>query len=803
MNDRTSRLREKLMDTQPYICPERAVIFTGVMKETEGEPIAIRRAKGFAKVLEEMSLVIGEDELIIGNQASKPKASPIYPEYSINWLKEEFEGKPYKFDERPGDKFYYTEETKTKILSLLDYWEGKTVYENLRKNLPQNINDAWNSGIIDDTWVSSAGLGNLLVDFDLVLKEGLEGVIEKAQNKRDSLDLTLPDVIKKAWFLDSVIIALNGVISFSKRLSAKCSELAAKEQNPKRKKELEQMASISSKVPEKPSGSFWEALQATWIVLLALHLESNGHAISLGRFDQYINPYLEKDLAEGTITREEALELTEMFFIKTNELNKLRSWPDTAFFLGYQMFVNIAVAGQTADGKDAINETSHLVVEACANLRLFTPSVSVKVFKDTDQTFIEKSVKAMNEHKGGQPAFYNDEAFMDILANMGVDKEDRHNWAPVGCIEAGIQGKWDYAAKGPWLNVGKVLEITLHGGTDPETGITYLKQDKDLLDFESMDDLFDAFKKQLHYFMELQVITEHINDEIHKTNDINAFRSSLVEDCIQRGKALIEGGSKYSADGGPTAGTISSADALAALEEVVFKNNLISKEQMLHALKTNFEDMATTPTGEEIRQLILNKAPKFGNDNDEADKWAVKLTDYIGSTYQKDFKNSRYGKGPKPCCYAYSQSPVTGNIAFGSFIGALPNGRKKGEAVNNGVSPDTGAEKQGPTAAINSVGKLPSIWFQKGAIFNVRLSENSVSTEEGAKRVASLVKVLFKKNGIHIQFNVVGNETLREAQENPEQYKDLMVRVSGYSAFFTPLDPKVQEDIIKRVEFQL
>lgn len=803
MSDRTTRLREKLMDTPPYICPQRAVIFTRVMKETEGEPIAIRRAKGFAKVLEEMSLVIGEDELLIGNQASKAKASPIYPEYSINWLKEEFEGNPYYFDQRPGDKFYYTEETKEQILSLLDYWEGKTVYENLRKNLPEKINQAWDWGIIDDTWVSSAGLGNLLVDFELVLRIGLKGIIEKAQKKRESLDLTQPDVIKKAWFLDSVIIAANGVITFSKRLSEKCTELASKETNPQRKKELEKMAFICANVPEKPAENFWEALQSTWIVLLALHLESNGHAISLGRFDQYMNPYLEQDLAKGTLTREDALELVEMFFIKTNELNKLRSWPDTAFFLGYQMFVNIAVAGQTLEGKDAINEVSHLVVEACANLRLFTPSVSVKVFTGTDETFIEKSVKAMNAHKGGQPAFYNDDAFMEILANMGVDEEDRHNWAPVGCIEAGVQGKWDFAAKGPWLNVGKVLEITLHGGVDPESGLTYLKQEKDLLSFESMDELFEAFKQQLHYFMELQVITEHINDEIHKLNDINAFRSSLVEDCIERGKSLIEGGSKYSADGGPTAGTITSADALAALEEVVFKKKMVTKAQMLHALKTNFEDMSTTPTGEELRQLIMNKAPRFGNDNDDADKWATQLTEYIGSTYQKDFKNSRYGKGPKPCCYAYSQSPVTGNIAFGSFIGALPNGRKKGEAVNNGVSPDTGAERQGPTAAINSVGKLPSIWFQKGAIFNVRLSENSVTNDEGAKRVASLVKVLFKKNGIHIQFNVVGNETLRDAQEHPEQYKDLMVRVSGYSAFFTPLDPKVQEDIIKRVEFQL
>ena len=803
MNERVTRLRKRLMDQEPYICPERAVIFTETMKETEGEPIVIRKAKSFAKVLETMSLVIGRDELIIGNQASKPKASPIYPEYSINWLRDEFDGKPYKFDERPGDKFYYTEETKDTILSLLDYWEGKSLYETFRKNLPQEINDAWNSGIIDDTWVSSAGLGNLLVDFETVLNIGLEGIIKKAEDKKDLLDLTQPGAVKKSWFLDAVIIACRGVIRFAERLGERCAEMAKSESDQKRRTELEKMSQVSFNVPAKPAQSFWEAIQSTWIILLALHLESNGHAISLGRFDQYINPFLKKDIEAGKINHVEALELVEMFYIKTNELNKLRSWPDTAFFLGYQMFVNIAVAGQTVDGKDAINETSYLVVEACENLKLFTPSVSVKVFEGTDSDFIEKSIKAMNNHKGGQPAFYNDDAFMKILDNMGIDKEDQHNWAPVGCIEAGIQGKWDYAAKGPWLNVGKVLEITLNGGIDPSTGITYLKQDKDLSSFNTMEELFEAYKKQLHYFMELQVITEHINDEIHLVSDINAFRSSLVDDCIERGKALIEGGSKYSADGGPTAGTITSADSLAALETFIFKQKKFSGEEILHALKTNFEDMSTTPSGEEIRQTLMNKAPRFGNDQDDADKWAVALTGYIGSTYQKDFKNSRYGKGPKPCCYAYSQSPVTGNIAFGSMVGALPNGRKAGEAVNNGVSPDTGSEKQGPTAAINSVGKLPSIWFQKGAIFNVRLSENSASTDEGVQRIASLIKVLFQKNGIHIQFNVVGNETLREAQKNPEEFKDLMVRVSGYSAFFTPLDPKVQEDIIKRVEFQL
>lgn len=801
MTERIARLREQLMATQPEICPERARIFTDSMKKSEGEPIVIRRAKGFYEVLDRMSIYLGEDELVVGNQASKPKSSPIYPEYSIEWLKTEFEGKPYHFHERPGDKFFYSEETKEEILSLLEYWEGKTVYENLRKNLPEEIDEAWKAGIIDDTWVSSSGLGNLLVDFEKVLKIGLNGIIAQAQERKSRLNLAEPDEIKKLWFLDAVILSNQAVINFSKRLAEKCRQMALFVKNPDRIKELETMASICLKVPAEGAGSFWEAVQSTWIILLALHLEANGHAISLGRFDQYLYPYFKKDQEAGTLSREQALELIEAFYIKCNELNKLRSWPDTEFFLGYQMFVNLAVGGQTAEGKDALNEISYLCIEACEQLKLFTPSVSVKVFSGTDPKVIERALIALQEHKGGQPAFYNDDAFMDILENMGIHEEDLHNWAPVGCIEAGIQGKWDYAAKGPWLSVAKVLEITLNGGKDPASGRTFLPQEKDLRTFSGMDELMEAFRKQLHHFMELQVITEHINDEMHKRIDLNAFRSSLVDDCIERGLTLIEGGSVYSADGGPTAGTITAGDALAALDSIVYQKKMITQEQVAHALETNFEDQGTDPTGEEVRQILWNKAPKFGNDDDLVDKWVAEIADYIGSTYQKDFRNSRYGKGPIPACYAYSQSPVTGNIAFGSMVGALPNGRKAGRPVNNGISPENGAEISGPTAAINSVGKLPSIWFQKGAIFNARLTEETLTTKEGISRVTALIQSLFAKKGIHIQFNVVGSETLRDAQAHPENYADLMVRVSGYSALFTPLDPKVQNDLIERVEF--
>lgn len=803
MNERITYLRKNLFKAKPKVCAERCVIFTESMKKSEGLPIAIRRANAFYEVLDKMTINVSEGEIIVGNQARWPKASPIYPEYSYEWLIEELNGNPYYFDKRPGDKFYYDEKTKEDILSSIDYWENKSLYENLRKTLPQEINAAWDAGVIDDTWVSSSGLGNIIVDYDLVLNKGLKDVMDRAEKRISELDLREPGNVKKKWFLEAAIKGNEAVVNFSNRIAKECENQAKDMKDEKRKSELLKLAGICRNVPLNPARNFHEAVQCVYMLLLAVHLESNGHAISLGRFDQYLYPFYKKDIEENIITREVALEIIEAFFIKCNELNKLRSWGDSEFFLGYQMFINLAVGGQTQDGEDAVNEVSHLCVEACEDLRLFTPSVSIKWFEKTDDEFMLKALEAVTKHQGGQPAFYNDKAFIRTLDNMGIAKEDLIEWAPVGCIEAGIPGKWDFAAKGPWLNVEKVLEITLNNGVDPNTGKLFKKTNKNIADCTSTEEIFDEYKEMLKYFMDLQVVTEHINDELHVLSDINAFRSSLIEDCIGRGLDIVEGGSLYSADGGPTAGTISSGDALAAIDYIVFDKELITLEQLLHALDTNFEDSTTTPTGEEIRAILLNKAPKFGNDDDRVDSWVVKIQDFIGSRYRYEYKSSKYGKGPIPCCYSYSQSPVTGNISFGKMIGATPDGRKKGAPVNNGISPANGSEKNGATAACNSVGKLPSIWFQKGAIFNMRLAESMLATRENRKRVIDLVKVLFENYGQQIQFNVVDGKIYKEAMKNPEKYSDLMVRVSGYSALFTTLSYEAQLDVISRAELEL
>lgn len=803
MNERIQRLRKELTEQKPYVDGERCKIFTESMKTTDGLPIIIRRAKSFYEVLDKMTVWVKPGELIVGNMAKNAKSSPVFPEYSAQWILEELDGKPYRWEDRPGDKFYILPEDEKIVRECAEYWNGKTLYDYVRKNLPKEVNDAWDAGVTDETWVCAAGLGNEIVDYKMVVEKGLEDVLTRIQEKKDSIDILDPDALKQLHFLEAAKLGNEAVLNYSNRLADKCEEEAGKTDDSEYKKELMELAEICRYVPFHPARTFQEAVQSIFMVLLAVHMESNGHAISLGRFDQYVYPLYKKDIEEGRITKEKALEIIECFFIKCNELNKLRSWPDTEFFMGYQMFINLAICGQTVEGKDATNDISRMCIQACRELKLITPSVSVKCFDGTTDEVLMDALEATIEHKGGMPAFYNDKAFIKILREMGVAEEDLVDWCPDGCIEASIPGKWDFAAKGPWLSIEKVLEITLNNGKDPATGTVFRKPDKDIVASSSMEDIFEEYKKTLKYFLDLNCLTEHINDEVHVRYDLNAFRSSLVQDCIGRCLDLVEGGALYSADGGPTAGTISAGDALTGIEYLVFDKKILTMEQLLHACAINFEDESTTPTGKEIQMIMKNKVPKFGNDDDYADKWVVAIEEYVGHSLNHDYKSSKYGKGPVPCCFAYSQTPVTGNISFGSRIGATPDGRSAGEPVNNGVSPANGSERNGATAACNSVAKIPTIYDQKGNIFNMRLAPSTIANQESRQKILDMMRALFDKDAEQIQFNVVDNEVLKEAQKRPEDFPDLMVRVSGYSALFTSLGVACQNDVINRTEVEM
>lgn len=799
MNDRIRVLREKLFAAKPSICAERARLFTESMKQTEGLDNALRRATGFAHVLENMTLNIGDEELIVGNQASRPKAAPVFPEYSIKWVCKEFEGDPYYFDQRPADRFTFTQETKEEIFKLSEYWMGKCTYDRYPELEPEDCRISREAQVV--TVATTSGLGNYIVDYETVLRKGLKGVMEHAQTRMDSLDLMHAENVKKQWFLRAVLIACQGVIRFANRLAEKCETMAA-EAAPARAEELRVIAEGLRNVPENPARSFREGVQCVWLVLLAQHIESNGKSISIGRFDQYLWDLYRADVESGAITREQALELIEAFFIKCNEIARLAPWSGTAFFQGYQLFINLTVAGQKRDGSDAVNDLSWLCVDACRELKLITPSVSIRYCERTGEDFVDYVLKAVKEHAGGQPAFYSDKAFYRTLRMMGVSEDDVWNWASDGCIEACIPGKWDFAAKGPWLNTTRVLELTLNDGCDPVTGKRVCPGYGTLETFADMEALAKAYEASLLYFMRQQVIIENIDDQLRCMHDVNAFRSALMDDCIERGKGMIEGGTVYSSDGGPVVGVNTSGDSLAAIEYVIFKEKLLTPAQLMHALRTNFEDQTTDPSGEMIRSLLIQRAPKFGNDLDEADKWPLRIQDFIGSNYQLKFHNSRHGKGPIPANYSLNLSPVTGNIPFGKSVGATPDGRKAGMALNNGISPCNGVEKNGPTAAANSVAKMPTQWLQKGGIFNMRFSKRTFESEEGRKNVAAIIHSLFDAYGMEVQFNVVDNETLKDAQEHPENYADLMVRISGYSALFTPLSREIQNDLIERTAFE-
>lgn len=797
MTKRTQELKDQLLNTTPQICLERAVIFTDSMKKTVGQPIVLRRAKAFSSVLSGINLYIRDKELIVGGAAGKLRAVSVFPEYSVEWIIEELNGKPYCFNKRPNDIFEYTPETKEQLLDILTYWRNKNMHKCLMDVMPEDLKDAIDIGaVIEDC--TGCGYGNTLPNYDQLLKEGLRGVINRAKEKLSLLEPYKPGNAKKRFFLQSVIMTNEGVIRYANRYAKKLEESAKKEQDPVRKRELETMSSNCRRIPEYPARTFWEAIQAIWFIHVCLHFESNGNAISFGRVDQFLRPYYETDIAKGNITREKALELIESFIVKISEVNILRSWEGAKYFPDYHMAINVTVGGQTKDGKDAVNDLSYILLDATENMRLSKPSVSVRLFEGTSNDFLNRCLQVVQNHKGGQPAFYNDEGVKRMLRNMDVSEDDIWNWAPVGCIESSIPGKWDFAVKGQKLNTAKVFEITINNGTDPNTGKTLLKGDGDLSTFNNIQEVYQSFKKQLHFYIEKQVAIEFINDEMHMLHDINAFRASLIEDCIERGKALIDGGSVYSSDGGPSAGAITVSDGMAAIDTIVYDKKWITREQLKYAVETNFESESTVPSGKEIFELLNEKAPKFGNDDDRADSWATSVMDYIGSTYFWDFKNSRYGKGPVPCRYGLCQSALSANVAFGKNILALPNGKKSGEPVNNGISPSTGVEKSGLTATINSISKLPSIWFSRGAIFNIRLDPEQLDTLDGRKRVIGIIRTLFGNEQYHVQFNVFDTKELKNAQKNPENYKDLMVRVAGYSAFFTPLNKDLQEDIIKR-----
>ncbi len=780
ISPRIGRLVDNLMSVTPEIDPERAILITESFKETEALPIVIRRARALEKILNEMTIVIRDEELIVGNQTVKPRSSPVFPEFSNKWLLDEFE----TLGKRTGDVFLISEETKQKLQEVFKYWEGKTTSELAESLMTQESKNAQAVGVFTVGNYFYNGVGHINVDYGKVLNKGFKGIIEEAETEKAKLDYSNPDDMKKEQFLTAVIIAANAAINFAKRFAQKAKELADTTTDSRRRDELLQIAQNCDWVPANPARSFYEALQSFWFVQLIIQLESNGHSISPGRFDQYMFPYYQQDIANGIITRDKAQELLDCLWVKFNEINKVRDAGSTKAFGGYPMFQNLIVGGQTSDGLDATNELSFMCLEATVHTKLPQPSISIRIWNKTPDELLLKACEVSRVGLG-MPAYYNDEVIIPALVSRGVSLRDARDYCIIGCVEPQKGGKTEGWHDAAFFNMAKVLEITINNGKvgdkqlGPKTG--------DFCSFATFDDFMNAFRTQMAYFVKLLIIADNAVDIAHSERAPLPFLSSMVEDCIVKGKSLQEGGACYNFTGPQGVGVANVGDSLAAIKKLVYEEKRITLQELKDALDTNFDGK------EDLRQMLLNRAPKFGNDNDEVDDLAREAALIYCQEVEK-YKNPRGG------CFQPGLYPVSANVPLGAITGATPDGRKAGTPLADGVSPVSGRDLKGPTAAINSVSKLDHHIASNGTLLNQKFHPAALEGMAGIRNLASLVRSYFDQKGLHVQFNVVSRETLLEAQKNPSKYRNLVVRVAGYSAHFTSLDKAIQDDIIERTE---
>ncbi|NFN18299.1 glycyl radical protein [Clostridium botulinum] len=790
---RVEKLKEEIFSATPYIEADRAIILTESFKETENEPIIIRKAKSLEKILNEIPIVIRDNELIVGSLTKNPRSCQVFPEFSNQWLVDEFD----KFEKRTSDLFKIPEEIKSKLKEVFKYWQGKTVSELATSYMTNETKDAMNTKVFTVANYHFNGLGHISVDYPKVLEKGFLGIIKETENAIINADKSNPEYVKKKVFWDSIIISCKAAIKYANRYSELAKKLAGETLDINRKNELLKIAEICSKVPANPAETFYEACQSFWFVQAIISLESNGHAISPARFDQYMYPYYKNDIDNKFATKEVNTEILHCLWVKFNDLTKVRDETTTKAFSGYSMFQNLIVGGQTPDGKDATNELSYMCLEATGSLKLPQPSLCVRIWSKTPDEFLIRTCE-LTRLGTGLPAFYNDEVVIPTLINQGLTIEDARDYAIVGCVEPQKPGKTDGWYDAAFFNLAKILELSMNNGrlngkqVGPETG--------EFTSFKNIDDFINAYKKQIEYFVFHMVAADNCVDIAHAERAPLPFLSSMLDDCIGTGKSIQEGGGHYRFSGPLGVGIANVGDSFMAIKKLIFDENKITLLKLKAAVDSNFGENEDDPIKkaeyEDIKQLILNRVPKFGNDIDEVDEF----TRDGALIYCKEvlkYTNQRGGK------FIPGLYPVSNNVYLGSLVGATPDGRNAFKPLADGVSPTRGADVNGPTAAANSVSKLEHFAAPSGTLFNQKFNPNSLQGDNGLKNLGSLIRSYFDRKGMHIQFNVIDKKVLLEAQKHPEQYRDLIVRVAGYSAQFICLDKGVQDDIIKRTEQNL
>ena len=795
LTKRMKEFREEVLDEKPYIDAQRAILATLAYKENLNQPRVMVRAKMLEKVLDNMSIYIEDKSLLAGNQATKNRNAPIFPEYTMEFVMNELD----QFEKRDGDIFYITEKTKEQLREIAPFWQNNNLRARGEALLPEEVRVFMETGVFGMEGKLNAGDAHLAVNYERILKDGLRGYEKRVKEYKATLDLTNPDNIDKYCFYNAVLIVLKAVRNFANRYSVLAKDLAEKELNQERKIELLEISRICSKVPYEPAETFKEAVQSVWFIQLILQIESNGHSLSYGRFDQYMYPYYDRDIKNGTIKESEALELLTCLWIKTLTINKVRSQAHTLSSAGSPMYQNVTIAGQTTDKKDAVNDLSFLVLKSVAQTRLTQPNLTVRYHKNINKHFLDECVEVMRLGFG-MPALNNDEIIIPSFMDWQVKEEDAYNYSAIGCVETAVPGKWGYRCTGmSYINFPRMLLCTMNNGVDLTSNKCFTKGYGYFTEMESYEELLKAWDKTIREITRYSVIVENVIDKASERDVPDILCSALTDDCIARGKTIKEGGAVYDFISGLQVGIANMADCLAAIKKLVYEEKKITRQELWNAILDDF----SSPKNKKIQEMLIREAPKYGNDDDYVDQLIVEAYDSYIEEIEK-YPNTRYNRGPIGGIRYAGTSSISANVGQGMSTMATPDGRNAFEPLAEGCSPAHNSDKNGPTAVFKSVSKLRTNKITGGVLLNQKMTPQMLSTEENRQKLELLIKTFFNRlHGYHVQYNIVSKETLIDAQKHPENHKDLIVRVAGYSAFFNVLSKKTQDDIIGRTEQSL
>jgi pyruvate formate-lyase/glycerol dehydratase family glycyl radical enzyme len=785
MNERIKKLRKQSQKTKPYISPERAKLMTEFYKNHKSDSVSppVRRALAFKHLLEKKKICINEGELIVGERGPGPKATPTYPEITAHSLKD-----LEILNSR--EKTAFAVDTNTKKIyreEVIPYWRGRSMRDRIFEEMSEKWKNAYDAGIFTE-FMEQRAPGHTVLD-DKIYKKGFLEFKEDIEEKIIQLDfLNDPEAYQKREELRAMSICVDALIAYAKRHAEEARRLAEKEKNPKRKEELLKIARVCMSVPARAPRNFWEALQYYWFVHLGVIIELNTwDSFNPGRLDQHLYPFYKKELKRGSLSKEKATELLQAFWIKFNNQPAPPKVGITAEESGtYTDFALINTGGVKADGSNAVNDLSFLILDVIDEMRILQPSSMVQISKKTPDSFLKRALKIL-ETGFGQPSIFNTDAIIQELVRQGKTIEDARNGGASGCVETGAFGKENYNLTG-YFNLTKVFEVTLNNGVDPKAkkkiGLSTGNPGK----FSDFEDFFNAYKRQIKHFVDIKIEGNNIIERLYAEYLPTPFLSLVIDDCIAKGRDYHDGGARYNTSYIQGVGLGSMTDILASVKYNVFNKKNITMKELLLALRRDYRGY------EPLRQRFLNKTPKYGNDDDYADE----IMRMIFEAYYEAV-NGR--PNTKDGFYCINLLPTTVHVYFGKVVGATPDGRKAGEPLSEGVSPVQGADRQGPTAVIKSVAKMDHL-RTGGTLLNQKFTPHLLSDEAGIDKLAHLIRSYFKLDGHHIQLNVVTVDTLKEAQKNPVKYRDLFVRVAGYSDYFVDLSPELQDEIIRRTEHQ-